>query len=35
MLPPPDANPPPPEEVDKLDRLYIFCLIWSLDGTLV
>jgi dynein heavy chain len=35
MLPAPDAQPPPPEEVDQLERLYIFCLIWSLGGTLV
>ena len=35
ILPPPDANPPPPQEVDQLERLFIFCLIWSVGGALV
>lgn len=33
MLPPPDSNPP--QEVDQLEKLYIFCLIWSLGGSLM
>lgn len=36
MLPAPDANPANPmQEVDQLERLFIFCLIWSLGGSLV
>jgi len=35
MLPEPDQNNPPPEEIEQLDRFYIFCLIWSLGGPLV
>ena len=33
ILPPPEANPP--QEIDQLERLFIFCLIWSLGGALV
>lgn len=33
MIPPPDQNPP--QEVDQLERLFIFCLVWSLGGALV
>lgn len=33
MIPAPDANPP--QEVDQLERLFIFCVIWSLGGALV
>ncbi len=33
IIPPPDQNPP--QEVDQLERLFIFCLIWSLGGSLV
>lgn len=33
IIPAPDANPP--QEEDQLDRLYLFCLVWSLGGSLV
>lgn len=33
MIPAPDANPP--QEVDQLERLYIFCLVWSVGGALI
>ena len=33
MIPAPDANPP--QEFDQLEKLYIFCIIWSLEGALV
>ena len=32
IIPEPDQNPP--QEVDQLERLFIFCLIWSLGGAL-
>lgn len=34
MLPAPDA-PNVPQEVDQLEKLYIFCLVWSLGGALM
>lgn len=33
MLPEPEQNPP--EEFDQLEKFFIFCLTWSLGGTLV
>jgi dynein heavy chain, axonemal len=35
MIPEPDQNNPPPEEIEQLERFYIFCLIWSLGGVLI
>jgi dynein heavy chain len=33
MIPPPDANPP--QEVEQLEKMFIFCLTWSLGGALI
>ena len=33
MLPEPNENAP--QEVDQLERLYIFCVVWSLGGALM
>jgi len=33
MLPAPDQNPP--EELDVLEKLFLFCLVWSMGGALV
>jgi dynein heavy chain len=33
ILPPPDANPP--QESEDLQKLFLFCLTWSLGGALV
>jgi dynein heavy chain len=33
MMPAPDQNPN--DEFDKMDKFYIFCIIWSLGGCLV
>lgn len=35
ILPEPDANPPPPQEFSDLEKLFLFCLIWSAGGALV
>lgn len=35
ILPPADANPPPPEDADQLDAFFVFCLTWSLGAALV
>lgn len=35
IMPEPDQNNPPPEEIEQLEKFYIFCLIWSLGGALV
>lgn len=35
LIPPPDANPAPPQEQDQIEKFYIFCLTWSLGGALV
>jgi hypothetical protein len=33
MLPEPSDNVP--QEVDQLERLYVFCVVWSLGGALM
>jgi dynein heavy chain, axonemal len=33
MLPEPNENAP--QEVDQLERLYVFCVVWSLGGSLM
>ena len=33
MLPEPDQNPN--DEFDKMDKFYIFCVIWSLGACLI
>ena len=33
MIPAPDANPP--QEIEQLEKLFIFCLVWSLGGSLI
>lgn len=33
ILPAPDANPP--NEFEDLQKLYLFCLTWSVGGALV
>lgn len=35
ILPPMDAQPPPPEDADDLERFFCFCLTWSIGGALV
>jgi hypothetical protein len=32
-MPEPDQNPP--EEFDRLEKFFIFCLMWSLGGCLL
>jgi hypothetical protein len=33
MMPEPEANPN--DEFDKMDKFYIFCLMWSIGGCII